>query len=160
MQRKKSRSAYSGIAILELILVLPVLFLTLIAAIQFASVIVVDSTLCHASLEASRLASIGCSDSQIEARVNEFLDIHGMSLASGARVVVEGSSGTLLSSGDPGLSSTTIGTPVDPRCVRTTLLVETDAQPIPNLLRDYCVDFSGKVSEHVSIAMLPQCECP
>lgn len=153
-------SARRGVEVLELILVLPILFLTLIAAIQFSSVIAVDSTLAHASQEASRLAAMGCSGTDITERVNEFLAVHGTSLGPGARVVIEDSTGIVQSSGDNTLTSATIGSPVDSDCVRATLLVSTDAQPIPNLLQDECVDFSGKQSEHVSIAMLPACYCP
>ena len=145
---------------MELILVLPILFLVLVAGIQFASVIAVDTTLSHASLEASRLSSLGCDTNQVSDRVDEFLAAHGLSLATGVRLVVEDDGGIVQSSGAGSLSSPTIGTPVDPDCVRSTLIVETNTTPIPNLLRDYCVDFAGKQFEHVSVAFVPQCECP
>ncbi len=145
---------------LELIVVLPILFLTLIAAIQFASVIAVDTTLSHASTEASRLAALGCREDAITDRVNEFLTIHNTSLGGGARIVIENDSGIVQSTGDRALTSATIGSPLATGYVRATLLVSTDAQPIPNLLRAYCVDFSGKQSEHVSVALLPTCDCP
>ena len=149
-----------AVAVLELILVLPILFMTLIAAIQFASVIAVDTTLSHASTEASRLAAMGCREDAISDRVNEFLAVHHTSLGGGARIVIETDSGIVQSSGDTLLTSATIGSPLAAGYVRATLLVSTDAQPIPNLLRDYCVDFSGKQSEHVSVALLPTCDCP
>ena len=150
----------AGVEVLELILVLPILFLTLIAAVQFSSVMAVDTTLSHASMEASRLAAMGCGADEITDRVNEFLSVHATSLNSGARIVIEDSTGIVQSTGDASLVSGTIGTPVDAGCIRATLLVATDAQPIPNLLDDHCVDFSGKQSEHVSVAMLPTCRCP
>ena len=149
-----------GAAIFEMIVVLPILFLALAAAVQFASVLSVDTTLCHASLEASRLCAMGCSEDQLSSRVDEFLSVHGMSLASGARIVVEDDAGTVLSAGDGSLTSSTIGSPVSSGGCRATLLVETDASPIPNLLRDYCVDFAGKQFEHVSVSCKPVCDCP
>ena len=158
-QRHRSRQR-QGVEVLELILVLPILFLTLIAGVQFSSVIAVDSTLSQASMEASRLAAIGCAESEIDDRVNEFLAVHSTALGAGARIVIEDETGIVQSSGDASLTSSTIGSPVTPGSVRATLLVSTDAQPIPNLLRNDCVDFSGKQSEHVSVAMLPTCFCP
>ena len=151
--------ARRSVEVLELILVLPILFLTLIAAIEFSAVIAVDTTLAHASQEASRLAAMGCDSTRISDRVNEFLAVHGTTLGPGARVVIEDSVGIVQSTGDNTLTSATIGTPVDADCVRATLLVSTDTQPIPNLLQSECVDFSGKQSEHVSVALLPTCSC-
>ena len=159
--RRTSAPNRSGVAVLELILVLPILVLTLIAAIQFSSVLTVDTTLKHASIEASRLASLGCDSNQIESRIDEFLSVHNMSISGGGvRVVIEDENGIAQSSGDGSLTSTTIGGPVTAGTVRSTLLVETDAQPIPNLLRDYCVDFSGQQSEHTSVAIQQTADCP
>ncbi len=149
-----------GAAILELVIVLPILFLALAAAVQFATVLSVDTTLCHASLEASRLSAMGCDEDQIADRVDEFLSVHGMSLASGTRIVVEDDAGLVSSAGDASLTSSVIGSPVASGACRSTLIVETNASPIPNVLRDYCVDYSGRQFEHVSVACKAICECP
>lgn len=149
-----------GIEVLELILVLPILFLSLAAGVQFASVMAVDATLCHASLEASRLASMECSEEQVLNRTNEFLAVHGLSLGPGAALTLEDGDGVLYALGDATLSSPTLGTPVEEGCVRATLLVETDSTPIPNTLRNYCVDYEGKLFEHVTLIPQPICDCP
>ena len=150
----------SGVEILELILVLPILFLTLAGGLQFSSVISVDTTLCHAALEAARLASFGCDEVSITERVDEFLGIHNMALGGGSRVVIEDSSGIVESIGDNSLTSPTIGSAVPVDCVRATLIVETDSAPVPNALANYCVDFSSRQFEHSAIAIRQTCNCP
>ena len=149
-----------GAETLELILVLPVLFTVLIAGIQFSSVIVVDTTLAHASIEAARLAAMGCDAAEIAARTDQFLSAHGMVLGTGSRLVIEDETGVIQSHGDGLLTSSIIGTPVAPDSVRSTFLVETDASPIPNLLKSDRIDFSGKLFQQVAVASIPRCECP
>ena len=101
-----------GVETLELILVLPLLITLLIAGIQFSTVLVVDTTLLHASIEASRLAAMGCDGVEIASRTDEFLAVHGLVLGAGIRLVVEDAAGLLHSFGDGTLTSTSIGTPV------------------------------------------------
>lgn len=149
-----------GVQVLELILTLPILFLTLIAGIQFSSVISVDTTLCQASLEIARLAAMECDADQLSDRASEFLAIHNMAIGPGVRIVVEDETGEVHSFGDTSLTSPTFGTPVETNCVRATLLAETASSPIPNLLRDFCIDYAGKQFEHTSFALKQNCDCP
>lgn len=149
----------NGVEVLELVLVLPILILSLVAAIQFASVLVVDTTLSHASLEVARLAAMDCTEVQITDRVNEFLAVHDMTLGVGSQLIVEDASGVTISAGDGSLSPSVSYPPISDARVRATLIVETNATPIPNALRNYCVDFADRQFEHTSV-VLPVCECP
>ncbi len=141
-------------------LVLPILILSLVAAIQFASVLVIDTTLSHASLEAARLAAMDCTESQITDRVNAFLAVHDMTLGVGSQLIVEDASGVTILAGDGSLSPTGSYPAIADDRVRSTLIVETNVTPIPNALRNYCVDFADRQFEHTSIAPGPACYCP
>lgn len=149
-----------GAETLELILVLPLLFMTLVAGVQFSSVMAVDTTFSSATIEASRLAAMGCRGATLGIRVDEFLAIHGMALGPGSRLVVEDSTGAVESFGDGTLTSPTIGSPLPAESVRSTLLIATAATPLPNALRQFNIDFSGRQFEHVAIACLPAVDCP
>jgi Flp pilus assembly protein TadG len=155
----RSQRNRRGIEVLELVLVLPILFLTLIAGIQFATTLVVNNTISAAVHEASRLAAMGCDESEISDAVDQFLAAHNLSLGVGTRLVIDNSSSTLFDLGDGSLTSPTVGSAVPANSVRATLLVATDVTPIPNLLANYCVDFEGKQYELCSIAHVLDCSC-
>jgi len=160
IRAEASRKPRHGVQVLELILTLPILFLTLIAGVQLSSVLSVDTTLCQTALEVSRLAAMECDTVGISDRANEMLAVHNMLIGPGVRVVVEDETGQIHAFGDNTLSSPTLGTPVNANCVRTTLLADTSSSPIPNLLRDFCVDYDGKQFEHTAIALKQTCDCP
>ena len=159
-QIETSRRQRRGVEVLELILTLPILFLTLIAGVQFSSVMSVDATLCQTALEVSRLAAMECDADQLSNRESEFLAIHTMAIGPGVRIVVEDETGEIHSFGDTTLSSPTVGAPVAANCVRTTLLADTSSSPLPNLLRDFCVNYDGKQFEHTAFALKQSCDCP
>ncbi len=147
-----------GIEVLEFILAMPVLILVLIAGIQFATVLVVDNTIQAAAIEAARVSSAeNCDETDVANAVNQFLNVHGIRLGPGARLVIQDSTGTLTSIGDDGLTSDHLSPLPPANFVRSVLVVETNRTPIPNLLANYCVDYSGKQYEACSIAMLPNC---
>lgn len=149
-----------GVATLEFVLVMPVLFLTLLAGVQFASLLVINNTIQAAAIEASRLATMECDATDIENQVNQFLDVHGMSLGTGVSLTVQDSTGTVQTSGDATLSSSLLA-PLPPASfVRATLVVSLDATPAPNLLASFCLDFQDNQFELCHTRFVPQCACP
>lgn len=147
-----------GIEVLELTLVMPLLFLTLVAGVQLASIVAIDTTLCHASLEASRISTMGCDVATVADRIDSFLAVHNVSLFRGSRLVIEDATGRVQSVGDSRLSCSFIGTPLAPNTLRTVLLLSTDVTPIPNLSPDFgCV---GKQFQHVAVSNLSDSEWP
>lgn len=155
--RRKNRR---GIEILEFILVMPILILTLIAGIQFASVQIVDNTVQAAAQAAARIAARdNCSDDDVSTAVDQFLAVNGITLGPGVRLVLLDSTGIVSDFGDGSLTSSHLSPLPDPGMIRSVLIVETDSTPIPNLLANYCVDFSGKQYEACSVTIVPEC-CP
>ena len=147
-----------GIEVLEFILVMPILFCTLIAGIQFATVLVVDNTIQAAAFEASRIATGDfCDADDVTSAVDDFLAVHGISLGPGVRLVLLDSTGITNSFGDASLTGTNFSPLPPPGSVRSVLIVETDQTPIPNLLANYCVDFAGKQYEACAVSQLPEC---
>lgn len=149
----------SGIAILEFILVMPVLFLTLLAGVQFASLMTLNSSLQATAVEAARIASMECTAGQIDDRINEFLNIHGMSLGPGVSLFVQDSTGVIHSSGDGTLTSSHLATLPAGSTIRAVLVVSMDATPVPNLLESFCLDFSDNQFELCATRYVVQCEC-
>jgi Flp pilus assembly protein TadG len=121
----RSQRNRRGIEVLELVLVLPILFLTLIAGIQFATTLVVNNTISAAVHEASRLAAMGCDESEISDAVDQFLAAHNLSLGVGTRLVIDNSSSTLFDLGDGSLTSPTVGSALlpSPTYLRTIALI-------------------------------------
>ena len=147
-----------GIEVLEFILAMPVLILALIAGIQFATVLAVDSTIQAAAIEASRVASGEfCNDADVAAAVDQFLAVHGISIGPGVRLVLQDSTGIVSSFGDATLTSAQLASLPPPGVIQSVLIVETDETPIPNLLANYCVDFSGKQYEACAVTVVPEC---
>ena len=139
---------------------MPILVLAMIAGIQFATVMVVDSTIQAAALEASRVAAGDfCDGDDISAATSQFLAVHGISLGPGVRLVILDSTGIINSFGDASLTSSHLSPLPAAGTVRSVLIVETDQTPIPNLLANYCIDFSGKQYEACSVSVIPDC-CP
>lgn len=157
-RRRVRRQDRRGIEVLEFILVMPVLIIALIAGIQFATVLVVDNTIQAAAFEAARVAAGDyCDDDDVTNAVDDFLAVHGISLGPGVRLVLQDSTGITGSFGDATLTSDHLGSLPDAGTVQSVLIVETDQTPIPNLLANYCVDFSGKQYEACAVSILPQC---
>ncbi len=156
MQRRPKR----GIAILEFVLVMPVLFLTLLAAVQFASMMTLNSSFQATAFEAARLTAMECSSAHITDRVNEFLSVHDMRLGDGVRLVVEDASGNVQTMGDLALTSNHLASSPPAGAARAVLVVSMDATPAPNLLATYCLDFKDNQFELCATRHVMECPCP
>ena len=155
----KSKSRRRGIAVLEFILVMPALFLTLLAGVQFGSLMTLHSSLQATAIEAARISALNCDPSDIDDRVNEFLAIHGLQLGTGVLLIVQDSLGIVHESGDGTLTSIHMaGRPPD-STLRATLVVSMDATPLPNLLERFCLDYSDHQFELFATRQVVDCEC-
>ncbi len=144
---KKRNIRRRGIEVLQLILVMPVLVLVLVAAIQFSTVLVVNSSLAAAATEAARLAAIGCGQDEVLAGIAPFLDVHGIRVGPGVRLVLLDEAGIVSTDGDGALTSPHLTRLPPADMCRAVLIVSTDVTPIPNALANYCVDYAGKQYE-------------
>lgn len=138
---------------------MPVLFLTLLAGVQFASLMTLNSSLQATAIEAARIAAMDCSPMQIDDRINEFLNVHGMSLGPGVMLTIQDDAGVVYQAGDGTLTSTLLAGSPPGSTLRAVLVVSMDATPVPNLLESFCLDFSDNQFELCATRFTAECDC-
>ena len=141
----------SGVATLELILVLPVLVIMLVAMVEYTTVMILQSTVTHAATvgarEAGKIADI---DEVLEA-VDAILGVNCITVSddegSGTKVVLENGSYPTTEFGDPTLAYELPANPLDPDEVRVTVCVAMSATPLCDALRVWGFSWLGKTLE-------------
>lgn len=149
----------NGIAVLEMIIAFVPLMLLLFAGLQFALTSAVGNTVAAASHEAARCYKIGGDIDEVAMEVNRILDVNGMTIGPGVRLVIQDDSGSIQSQGDGSLTCDILLSPPPSGMIRALLIVDVDATPAPNMLTEYCVDFSERQFKCSSVISLFK-DCP
>lgn len=144
-----------AVVTLEFILCLPVLVITLVAAVQYGTAMIVRQAVSHAATEGAREAGKRASAVDVVDRVQTILAPHNLVISnvpgSGVRVLLEDGIGPPQSFGDP----TVIATPPAPAPnaneTRVTVSLSLTTAPISNWLTAYGIDFTGKRFQFSSI---------
>lgn len=141
MNRPSSRRR-RGSAVLEAMLVLPILILVALAIFQFGVAMIVEQAVGHAATVAAREAGKGASLAELGPVVEEVLAPHGLSIGSQASLVLEnGRNGRSEQLGTyPCVSPREPG--MDASEVRVTVCVNLGQPPLLNALASYGIDFS------------------
>jgi hypothetical protein len=122
-----------GLVVLELLFVVPVLFVLLIAAVAYGRVLTVRCGVTQAATVAAREAAKGGNVWDVAKAVNGVLAAQGIAISdrrgSGTKVILQDGCGSLSEYGDPGM---TYAKPpvIQPDEVLTTVWVKTTAKKI------------------------------
>lgn len=156
---RQNEAARGGIALLETVITFVPLMLLLFAGIQFSLTSAVESTVSAATHEAARCYAIGGDIDEASAMVGQMLNVHGITIGPGVRLVIQDDTGAIQSQGDGTLTSDSLLTAPPAGTVRAVLIVDVNATPAPNMLTAYCVDFSERQFQSSSVTTLFK-ECP
>ncbi len=168
--KQKARNR-SGVLTLEAVLVLSILILVTLAVFQFGITMLIEQTITHAVTVAAREAGKGADiDATVES-VNAVLQLHGLAIGPGVTLILEDplSQPPLILRGSLPCQPPTQPT-ISPGYIRTTLCVSLAQRPFLNLLRIFCLDFSGKTFTVSAVARReftgppevtsrPECNC-
>ncbi|PHS12715.1 MAG: hypothetical protein COA78_07975 [Blastopirellula sp.] len=163
------RQSRKGIQVLELLIAFPVLFIASIAFFQFGPAMVIHEAVQSAAEESAREAAKRVGGQTVEElteeTMNDILGVHGLALGdAGIQVIIE------QDDSDPDVTSeviclgdTVIPCPVSSSItsaeeIKITIIVSMEdgmgnkVAPVPNVLKNYGIDFSQKYYEFSAIA--------
>ena len=132
---------------LEFILCLPVLVITLVAAVQYGTAMIVRQAVSHAAAEGAREAGKGADASDVVARVQAILAPHNLWInnnGSGVKVLLEDGINAPQSFGDSTLAATPPAPNPSAAEARVTVCLDLTTSPLSNWLSAYGIDFTGK----------------
>jgi len=133
---------------LEFILCLPVLVITLLAAVQYGSAMIVRQAVSHAASEGAREAGKRADALDVVAKVQSILAPHQIVISnapgSGVRVLVEDGIQPPQFFGDPNVAAIPTGIAPNASEARVTVSLNLTTAPLSNWLAVYGVDFAGK----------------
>ena len=156
----------SGVEVLELLLVTPVIVVLLVATIQFGSVHLIDSAITHASTVGVREAAQEADVGEVAVEVDKVLQPHGIDVVTalgspvdGTQVILEvGTDVTKFSnlSFQPPPPASPEFPELGPGEVRVTVYVKLDKTPIINVkaLEEFGFIFPGEYFQVSSVAKL------
>lgn len=155
-----------GVEYLELVLVLPILFIATIAMFEFGILMLYQSTVTSAAIEGAREAAKSTSDTDVAVVVQNFLSHHNVTFdTTGPNALVGGGNafvliergGTAATRGDSTLTSNAIGPVVltsdEIRVTVNARLVVANDKPVPNWLNTVGLNLSLRTMKVSSLAL-------
>ena len=144
-----ARDRWRGASTLEAIIVIPVLFISTLAAVEFGIVLVVEQAIAHTATVAAREAAKESALKTPSATADELVDVvntmlapHKLEVGTSVAFALEVGGSATENRGsltcDPPTTATVAGDEV-----RVTVCVRLDTSPFPNLLSGVGVDISN-----------------
>lgn len=165
----RRRGARSGLQVLEMLLVLPIVLIVLLAFFQFGPLVLVQQTVTNAAEETSReitkICEFDISDPDDLAKAEDVVNTvlragHDLSTGSpGVLVVIENSDGVAClgdASLEPDFCPMTSSI-TDAAETRVTIILRIEDAPVPQVLQTFCIDFSDR---YFQVSSLTRKDCP